>query len=150
MLEADIRQAIEKHLSAEVGTLLKERLAKADKDSKDLASANGGARLLYEECEELKAELKTHRALSEREAVITKREAEVLAREVRHEVLQEKLNGANAVTKAVYDLTALAFRNPRIMRHETETRAVQIPALPGCYPSSQSLTDTKSVIEQAE
>ncbi len=146
MLE-QIQEVVRKNLPAEVGDQLKKHLAEAESTSRRLQA--------------VEAELQEKRkALEQRDLAITelqiklkaagdldRREKEVGKRENRLDVdaAQARAAAAESKTQAIFDLSSLVFRSPRIMRQISEN--VPLMGAGQTYPTTGagSKTETKVV-----
>lgn len=147
MLEQDIQKAIEANLPAQIGKVLQERLAKVDM----LEQQNSQLTLNLEQANEQVAkhyllDSRTNDLKRATEAV-TKREAEVAAREIKQDLKDAKAAAAEDKCKAIFELAAMAFRNPRVMRFETESR--QEPVGGGQYGTTNT-SSNKTTTETVE
>lgn len=131
MLESEIRAAIEKSLSAEVGTLLKERLAQADKDRDAIKSEQAEHGRTKTKLETAVQSLAAHAELDKREkslqallVSLDERERELFRREVKCEVVETKCAGAEHRAASIFQLVERIFAKPAFLRTITENDMV--------------------------
>lgn len=115
-MEKEIAKIIEEQLPAQVGSVLKARLEKADADAAEVRSMNvrleNQGSLLAEYREKvatLQNRLKGHRELDIREAEVFAREKEQDLR-----LLREQLDCSNRSKADLFNLVSLIFRNTTV------------------------------------
>lgn len=147
MLE-QIQEIVKKNLPAEVGDQLKKHLNEAEATARKLQEAEGRLETYRKASErdlmriaELEAKLKTSGELDKREQEVTKREVRLDAHNA-----DMRAQAAEHRAQAVYDLAALAFRSPRILRTTQESESV--PVVINGY--TQQTTKSKTTDEATE
>ena len=113
-MNADIREAIEKHIPAHLGKVLQGRLALVDGLEANVAQLKGQneeQRILVNDYkgksqEVARIELEAERLLEN----LRKREAEVAKREIAAEVVEVRIKAADDRAKAVFALAEIAFK----------------------------------------
>ena len=149
-MNKEIKLIIEKSLPAQVGTVLKEALAKAESDATALEESKTALKNLKEFNRSLEERLNAHRKLDAREAVVTVREDGVKKKEVMQEVavLTIKLEESEKRADAVTSFTAGLVRNT-VFRKSILDSEDQAPMMDNAgnmiYPGpvSKSLVETK-------
>lgn len=129
-LEDEIRAAIESSLPEQVGKTLKQRLEKAEKDAADVIRLNSLLLAASEEKRDLRRALDKHEKLDEREVANAKREVEITVRELRQDLVDARAQAANEKCNAIFELASIVFRNPRLVR--TESERSELPSADGC------------------
>ena len=130
-MKADIAKAIEQHLPAQVGNVLKERLATVEQLEKDLSQARYERDDTMRKSIELSKTLGKHGELGAREDAVAKRESEVAKRELACQVAEIKVQAAERAKQDIYQLAEIVFRSPRHVR--TVSESGQVPAPSGHY-----------------
>jgi len=88
-LEKEIQESIEKNLPLQVGSVLKTRLEKADKDEKEVLSLTSQIEKIKITLTEKEAEIKQYKKLDERNNELDKREVEL--NKIKHDLDLEML-----------------------------------------------------------
>lgn len=127
MLEKDIAEAIQKNLSAEVGQLLKNRLAKADTDEELARSLQVQLTNEKLEVEKLKGQLATYRDIANREIVVKSNEVALREREWELKVKEAELKGRMLGVDLNHDIVKAVFANSRFKYSETGHMPVSAP-----------------------
>ena len=149
-MNKEIKLIIEKNLPAQVGTVLKEALAKAESDAVALEESKKALVNLKEFNRSIEERLNAHGKLDAREVSVTAREVAVEKKEVRQEVdiltikLEESEKRADAVTDFTTGLVRNTIFRKSILDSETPG-AYQNPDGSWTYPAAtnKSLTETK-------
>lgn len=151
-LEADIKQAIEAHLPAQVGKLLQDRLGNVDVLEKLVADYRKKVDRLEAEKKEWGDLDNRERGLFELDKVVRGREAAVTLRENKLEVDQANSRAKAAEDKcaAMFELAKLVFRNPTLTRHSYTNENKNVPGGGGGYPMQVSDSSSKTVTESIE
>ena len=113
-MNADIREAIEKHIPAHLGKVLQGRLALVDKLEADVVrlnqSANKQDKTLTLLTEQRSRVVERETEVEKMTKELSRREAEVTKREIAAEVVEVKIKAADDRAKAVFALAEIAFK----------------------------------------
>ncbi len=113
-MNADIREAIEKHVPSHLGKALQERLATVDGLEADVARLKKQDELQSREITKFQQRISTvinleTQAKRDLEAA-QRREAEVAKREIATEVVEVRIKAADSRAQAVFALAEIAFK----------------------------------------
>lgn len=117
-LSEDIKSAISKNLSAEVATSLKEFIAQAERDKKDLEQLKQENIALHGKISAQDAEISARNDLLSLHKKVSVREKEVGERENKIDLIIAEIRqkAAGVVTEKIFELTHAVFRNPVVKR----------------------------------
>lgn len=120
----EIRAIIAKNLPAEVGATLKETLARAEVDARDLKVARDLVQAMAAAEKEKNAELEKYRAFDERNAKLLEREEKAREDERNLKVLtlMGELKAAERVALKYEEFLALLVKNPRAIEFMSHTQ----------------------------
>lgn len=126
-ITAEITEAINKHLSHEIGTALKERLQRADNDAELVETSKKAADFWKCAADEKTRELAAHEALKIREQKVSAREA--LASEAERRVSFEylRVEQANIRVADMKEIVRAVFSNNRFKYSEVGSAPVGVP-----------------------
>lgn len=139
-LSEEINAALDKHLPAELGDRLKERLTQAHNAEVELKGTKEYLRQAREKITDLSEAVNKAGNLDKLKENLDSREREIEKKEIRIELVEAKARAAEDKAKAIQGLVATVFSNRRIVH--TMTR--QEPGAPDQYGNQQ----TKYVEEQ--
>lgn len=156
MLEADIKSAIEKNLSSEVGSVLMKRLKEAESDRAALADERDIVAALRKANEDKDKKLRSDQdadklatALAGRAAALDTRERELEKREARAELNEYKVTAADQSCHRLFALVETIFRKPTILRTISENGTEPAPAgATGQYPQTIQVQKTTQITEE--
>lgn len=143
-LSIEIQEAIDRHLSSQIGSALKERLKKADldatecarlRDALDAQTKNYGAEV--DKVEELRDALKAHEDISSRMLDLERRE-----RDLQLTILKAELASERRITEVISGALAGLVRNVEFRSSVFKSDSVAIPN--GHYMTQNSSTGTNT------
>jgi hypothetical protein len=110
----EISEIIKKHLPAQVGDVLKERLKQADQDATDLENAEKALLARGVDIDRLQKQVAEYRALDARNAELATREELVADRERHQNVFAAELKALEAEKRAseLAGFVGMVFRSP--------------------------------------
>lgn len=141
-LEDEIRIAIDKNLSAEIGTRLLTRLQRAEDDSNALDGFRAKLQRAQDHITELEAKLARHKEIDERMATLVKREDEVNQKLMRAEIYELRVKCSEEKVGLMRDVVKDVFANHRFKYMVTEGGTMPVMASTGSYPSPQGFSRT--------
>lgn len=127
----DVRAAIEKNLSAEVGEILKKRLAKADIDAATCETQKEKIASLEKQISDLYSRVKIGDELEARIQKAEAAERSLLAATALKEIVDLKLEFAKERVNDMKHLVALVFQNNQYKYQVTDNGYLPVPQGPG-------------------
>lgn len=139
----DIRNAIEKHLSHEVGAALKERLAQADKDAAEMIRLGHENTRLVQENAELKHKVSKFDAIEKKIGELHDQELRTRQALTDQAIVTLREQHATERVKDMKDIVLAVFANAKFKYMVSEGGVLPMAAgAPGSYPSSQAFSRT--------
>lgn len=123
-IEQQIKDAIEKDLPAQVGTVLKERLAKIEELEDKVEQQKKELKGVREDLKVAEKQLSNHVSIDTRQQSLNDREKEVQKRELKQDLIEAEKTAESQKVQLVKEMFDTVFRNSTV-RKEVHRRSPQ-------------------------